>query len=230
MIVHFIYFGLAPLPNLLLLPLLITKTQPEILTIVPKGISLSNKVVDIGEGEVCNLLLSIYVVAVDLENEMLFWSLDEVERSTSGTWEKLFMWEFTGRGLSVEDDESFEEEGSILLAPHDTLAEIWVWMVVELLASLWTELLLEDGRERPFVPGNNGNDVDANWLKVEEERIPCPFAEDIVRPTIRGVEWLIPAKGELFLRETEGIFKLEDDGIIFRVDGNLLNEEEEEIV
>lgn len=72
MIVHFIYFGLAPLPNLLLLPLLITKTQPEILTIVPKGISLSNKVVDIGEGEVCNLLLSIYVVAMDLGNEMLF--------------------------------------------------------------------------------------------------------------------------------------------------------------
>lgn len=72
MIVHFIYFGPAPLPNLLLLPLLITKTQPEILTIVPKGISLSNKVVDIGEREVCNLLLSIYVVAMDLGNEMLF--------------------------------------------------------------------------------------------------------------------------------------------------------------
>ena len=72
MIVHFIYSGPAPLPNLLLLPLLITKTQPEILTIVPKGISLSNKVVDIGEGEVCNLLLSIYVFAMDLGNEMLF--------------------------------------------------------------------------------------------------------------------------------------------------------------
>ena len=80
------------------------------------------------------------------------------------------------------------------------------------------------------MPGNNGNDVDANRLKVEEERIPCPFSEDIVRPKIRGVKWLIPAKGELFLRETEGIFKLEDDGIIFRVNGNLLNEGEEEIV
>lgn len=41
-------------------------------TIVPKGISVSNKVVDTVDGDVCNLLLSMYVATVNLENKMLF--------------------------------------------------------------------------------------------------------------------------------------------------------------
>lgn len=140
------------------------------------------------------------------------------------------MWEFIGRGFFVEGDESFEEEGSILFVFYDMFVEIWVWMVVELLVSLWIEFFLEDGWERFFVLGNNGNDVDVNWFKVEEERIFCLFLEDIVRLMIWGVEWFILVKGEFFFWEIEGIFKFENDGIIFCVKGNLFNEEEEEIV
>lgn len=140
------------------------------------------------------------------------------------------MWEFIGRGFFVEGDESFEEEGSILFVFYDMFVEIWVWMVVELLVSLWIEFFLEDGWERFFVLGNNGNDIDVNWFKVEEERIFCLFLEDIVRLMIWGVEWFILVKGEFFFWEIEGIFKFENDGIIFCVKGNLFNEEEEEIV
>lgn len=41
----------------------------------------------------------------------------------SDNWEKLFAWEVSGKALSIEDAEIFEEK-SIPLPVHDALAEI----------------------------------------------------------------------------------------------------------